>query len=266
MKMCFIIFACGWTFQASHAKMIKKFTPTPTPQLNFVERCQNRSQTFFLLLNIARGGRGIFIIFACEAGIFRRQFHVFGTFIFHEKTCLKKFCVIFYQNLWFWKIWFFLWKCSNTFFRTSKNHHRKKNMFFASKCVTLLMPSLGNGRKNKVTPRRIVKTNARVSLLKFNQTCVQKSVFGKSMCTFLQCRTLCFRHKKCSFCQSKTDKQQASIVVFEFLAAKWNTMVATISKFCDSWHRRSRPEAGLRPAASGRAEAGLRPASARLPP
>ena len=77
----------------------KKFTPTPTPQLNFVERCQNRSQTFFLLLNIARGGRGIFIIFACEAGIFRRQFHVFGTFIFHEKTCLKKFCVIFFIKI-----------------------------------------------------------------------------------------------------------------------------------------------------------------------
>ena len=68
----------------------------------------------------------------------------------------------------------------------------QKNMMlkFAFKNLTLFFPTLGSGRKNKVRPWRLVKRSARLSLLKLNQTCVQKLVFGKSMCTFLQCRTL----------------------------------------------------------------------------
>ena len=219
--MCFMLFACGWTIHASHAKKhIKKLTTTPTPQLNFVESCQNRSQTFFFLLNIARGDGGFLSFLHARREFFAGNFMFLGHSFFMKKTCLKKFCVIFLSKFMILKNMIFYENVQTRFFARPKIITEKKNMFFASKCVTLLMPSLGNGRKNKVTPRRIVKTNARVSLLKFNQTCVQKSVFGKSMCTFLQCRTLCFRHKKCSFCQSKTDKQQASIVVFEFLAAK----------------------------------------------
>ena len=65
-----------------------------------------------------------------------------------------------------------------------------KNYFYVSKSVTLLFPSLGSGRKNKVTPWRVVKASAGLSLLKLNRTCVQKSVSGKSMCTFLHFRTL----------------------------------------------------------------------------
>ena len=61
---------------------------------------------------------------------------------------------------------------------------------FSFRKLTLFFPTLGSGRKNKVRPWRIVKASARLSLLKFNRTCVQKSVFGKSMCTFLQVRTL----------------------------------------------------------------------------
>ena len=81
------VFLCGWTFQASHEKNIKKIPPTPTPQLNFVARCQNAAQLFFSLRIIAPGAGGFFTIFLCEAGRFQRQFYDFAKLIFHEKTC-----------------------------------------------------------------------------------------------------------------------------------------------------------------------------------
>ena len=60
---------------------------------------------------------------------------------------------------------------------------------FSFRKLTLFFPTLGSGRKNKVRPWRIVKASARLSLLKFNRTCVQKSVSGKLVCTFCECCT-----------------------------------------------------------------------------
>ena len=77
-----------------------------------------------------------------------------------------------------------------------------------------------SGQNIKVASHSFARTRPLVSLLKFVQTCVQNEVKNFGHWHIFSDRTFCFRHKKCSFCQSKTDKQQASIVVFKFLAAK----------------------------------------------
>ena len=77
-------------------------------------------------------------------------------------------------------------------FFLQKNDAKKSSkiaQFFCFEKLTLFFPTLGSGRKNKVRPWRLVKASARLSLLKFNRTCVQKSVSGKLVCTFCECCT-----------------------------------------------------------------------------
>ena len=81
----------------------KKIPPTPTPQLNFVARCQNAAQLFFSLRIIAPGAGGFFMFFSCEAGRNQRQFYVFAKCIFHEKICYKTFLCHFLSKFMFLK-------------------------------------------------------------------------------------------------------------------------------------------------------------------
>ena len=59
-KLCFL---CGWTFQASHEKNIKKHPPTPTPNW-ILWRVVKMPRNFFFLSTSLHRGRGDFLRFS----------------------------------------------------------------------------------------------------------------------------------------------------------------------------------------------------------
>ena len=96
--MCF---SCGWTFQASHEKNIKKIPVTPTPQINFVALCQNGSQLFFALHIIAWGAGDFLWFFHARREVFSGNFMFLQNAFFMKNHVTNQFCVIFCQNLCF---------------------------------------------------------------------------------------------------------------------------------------------------------------------
>ena len=172
--MCF---SCGWTFQASHEKKHKKNTRHPHPPNKFCGVVSEWLATFFRSPHHCTGGGGIFYTFFMRGGKFSAAILCFCKMHFSWKIMLQISFVSYFVKIYVFEKCVFL--CIK---------HDVEICF--QKSATLFFPTLGSGRKNKVTPWRVLKASALLSLLKFHRTCVQESVFWKSMCTFLQCRTL----------------------------------------------------------------------------
>ena len=98
VKIAFPFFSCRWTFHAWNRKIGNFSAIAPTPRFNDGENCHIPEQLFLPHHIIARGGRGIFPIFPCQAGRKNWQIYIFHIVVFlWKKRFWKKlsFFVIF---------------------------------------------------------------------------------------------------------------------------------------------------------------------------